>query len=48
MNLLLNLFSTDYGLQSIAVIIFILGMFVFFYSFITRHIREDAKKAGEL
>lgn len=48
MTLLLNLFSTDYGLQSIAVIIFILGMFVYFYSFFKRHMREDARKAGEL
>lgn len=48
MTLLTNLLSTDYGLTSIAVIVFVLGMCVFFYSFFKRHIREDARKAGEL
>ena len=47
MQLLINLFSTDYGLQSIAVIVFILGMFVWFGLYFKRHIDEDSKKADE-
>lgn len=45
MQLLINLFSTDYGLQSIAVIVFILGMFVWFGMYFKRHIDEDTRKA---
>jgi hypothetical protein len=47
MKLLSNLLSTDYGLQSIAVIVFILGMCVWFALYFKRHMDEDAKKAGE-
>ena len=47
MKLLADLLSTDYGLQSIAVIVFILGMSVFFVLYFKRHMDEDAKKAGE-
>jgi hypothetical protein len=47
MKLLTNLLSTDYGLQSIAVIVFVLGMSVWFALFFKRHMDEDAKKAGE-
>jgi hypothetical protein len=47
MDLLTNLLFTDYGMASLAVIVFVLGMSVFFYSFAKRHIQEDAKKAGE-
>jgi len=47
MQLLINLFSTDYGLQSLAVIVFILGMCVWFALYFKRHIEEDSKKAGE-
>ena len=45
MQLLINLFSTDYGLQSIAVIVFILGMCVWFALYFKRHIDEDTRKA---
>jgi len=45
MQLLINLFSTDYGLQSLAVIVFILGMCVWFALYFKRHIDEDTKKA---
>lgn len=45
MKLLTNLLSTDYGLQSIAVIVFILGMFVWFGLYFKRHIEEDTKNA---
>jgi hypothetical protein len=47
MQLLINLFSTDYGLQSLAVIIFILGMCVWFMLYFKRHIEEDSKNADK-
>jgi hypothetical protein len=47
MQLLINLFSTDYGLQSLAVIVFILGMCIWFAFYFKRHIDEDSKKAGK-
>jgi uncharacterized membrane protein len=47
MKLLTNLLSTDYGIQSVAVIAFVLGMCVFFYLFFKRKMNEDAKNAGE-
>ena len=47
MQLLINLFSTDYGLQSLAVIVIILGMCVWFALYFKRHIDEDTKKAAE-
>ena len=46
MKLFSDLFSTDYGLMSIAVIAFMLGMGVYFYRFFTTKMHEDAKKAG--
>lgn len=39
------LFSTDYGLMSVAVIVFMLGMGVFFTRFFLRKMDEDAAKA---
>jgi hypothetical protein len=47
MTLLTNLLSTDYGVTSLAVIVFVLGMCVFFYSYFKRKMDEDAKSAGE-
>jgi len=41
------LFSTDYGLMSVAVIVFMLGMGVFFTRFFLRKMEEDAAKAKE-
>ncbi|MDP1659757.1 MAG: DUF3149 domain-containing protein [Methylotenera sp.] len=46
MKLLTDLFSSDYGLMSLAVIAIVLFMCVWFYAFFKRHIAEDAKKAG--
>ena len=46
MKLLTDLFSTDYGLMSVAVIAFMLGMAVWFRAFFKRHMDEDAKNAG--
>jgi hypothetical protein len=45
MKLIIDLLSTDYGIQSIAVIVFILGMFVWFAFYFKRHMDEDAKNA---
>ncbi|HNU66026.1 MAG: DUF3149 domain-containing protein [Methylotenera sp.] len=45
MQLLTNLLSTDYGLQSLAVIVFILGMVVWFGFYFKRHMDEDARNA---
>ena len=42
MELWKMLFLTDFGLQSVAVIFFILGMFVWFGLYFKRHMDEDA------
>ncbi len=41
MKMLVDLFSTDYGLMSVAVIAFMLGMAVWFRRFFLRKMRED-------
>jgi hypothetical protein len=41
MKMLIDLFSTDYGLMSVAVIVFMLGMAVWFRLFFVRKMRED-------
>jgi hypothetical protein len=46
MKLLSDLLSTDYGLQSVAVITFVLVMVVFFSVYFKRHMDQDAKNAG--
>ncbi len=46
MKLLTDLLSTDYGLQSVAVIGFVLVMVVFFSVYFKRHMDQDAKNAG--
>jgi hypothetical protein len=45
MHALNDFFTTDYGLLSAAVIVFTLGMAVFFQRYIARHIREDTERA---
>ena len=45
MKMLTDLFSTDYGLMSIAVIAITLGMAVWFGAFFRRKMNEDAEKA---
>ena len=37
----------DYGLQSVAVIAFVLDMVVWFAFYFKRHMDEDAKNAGK-
>jgi hypothetical protein len=46
MKALSDLFSTDYGLMSVAVIAFMLGMGVWFGFYFKRHMEEDTKNAG--
>jgi hypothetical protein len=46
MKLLTDLVTTDYGLMSLAVIAFTLGMAVWFRVFFKRKMNEDAKRAG--
>ncbi|MCX7247593.1 MAG: DUF3149 domain-containing protein [Burkholderiales bacterium] len=46
MKMLTDLFSTDYGLMSLAVIVFTLGMAVWFGAFFKRKMAEDARNAG--
>ena len=51
MHALRDFFTTDYGLLSAVVIVFTLGMGVFFSRYFARHIREDTNAAiarGEL
>jgi hypothetical protein len=50
MKALTDLFTTDYGLMSVAGIVFMLGMGVFFRAFFKRKMEEDeaaAKAAGQ-
>ena len=46
MKALSDLFSTDYGLMSVAGIIFMIGMGGWFLAYFKRKIAEDAKNAG--
>ena len=45
MKAIVDLFSTDYGLMSIAVILFVIFMSVWFSRFFKRKIAEDAARA---
>ncbi len=47
MKALVDLFSTDYGLLSLAVIVFILVMAVWFYWFFSKKMSESAQAAGD-
>jgi uncharacterized membrane-anchored protein len=47
MKLLSNLLSTDYGLASLAVIVFVLGMCIWFFRYFIRKMKEDAQAAEE-
>jgi hypothetical protein len=46
MHALKDLFTTDVGLMSLAGIVFMLGMGVFYVNYFLRHMREDAAKAA--
>ncbi len=46
MKALSDLFSTDYGLMSVAGILFTIGMGAWFFTYFKRKIAEDAKAAG--
>lgn len=41
MKAVVDLFSTDYGLFSVGVIVFTIGMGVFFYRYFVRKMNED-------
>ena len=47
MKLFSDLFSSEYGLMSAAVIAITLGMGVWYVRFFIRHMNEDARKAGK-
>ena len=42
-----DLFSSDVGLLSAAVILFMLGMGVFFVRYFVKHVREDSAGSGK-
>ena len=46
MHALQDFFTTDYGLMSAGVLVFTLGMGVFFARYMARHIREDGERAA--
>ncbi len=46
MKALSDLFSTDYGLMSVAGIAFMICMGVWFVAFFNRKMKEDAKASG--
>lgn len=46
MKALTDLFTTDYGLMSVAGISFMMGMAVWFLLYFKRKMDEDAKAAG--
>jgi Na+-transporting methylmalonyl-CoA/oxaloacetate decarboxylase gamma subunit len=46
MSALKDFVSTDYGLLSLVVIAFMIGMGAFFVRFFTKHIAEDAARAA--
>jgi hypothetical protein len=46
MKALSDLFSTDYGLMSVAGIVFMICMGIWFIAFFRRKMKEDAKAAG--
>lgn len=45
MHALMDLLTTDYGLMSLAVIVFTLVMGAFFSRYFARHIQEDCARA---
>ena len=45
MHALNDLFTSDVGLMSVGVIVFMLGMGVFFVRYFLRHMKEDAERA---
>ncbi|MEK8048780.1 DUF3149 domain-containing protein [Ideonella sp. DXS22W] len=45
MHALKDFFTTDYGLLSAVVIVFTLGMGVFYGRYFAKHIKEDTERA---
>ena len=48
MHALTDLFTTDYGLMSVAGIVFMLGMCVFFVRYFFKHMHEDEAREKAL
>lgn len=48
MKAIVDLFSTDYGLFSIAVITIVIGMAVWFYRFFAKKIEESERQAKRI
>lgn len=46
MKLISDLFSTDYGLLSVVVIVFTIGMGVWYARYFSRRMDEDARAAA--
>ncbi len=44
MDLLIQLFSSWIGILSFGVVAFIIGMAIFMYRWVGKHVEEDAKK----
>lgn len=47
MKLLTELLSTDYGLLSAGVIVFTIGMGVWYVRYFMRRMDEDARRSGQ-
>lgn len=47
MKAVVDLFSTDYGLMSLIVIVVTIGIMGFYAVWFTKKMNEDAKKAGK-
>lgn len=47
MKAIVDLFSTDYGLMSLGVIVFVVVMGVWFYRFFARKMDESERAAGK-
>ena len=44
----INFLTTDYGLMSAGVILFMLGMGGFFARYVSRHVKEDTERHDRL
>ena len=47
MKLIVDLFSTDYGLMSLGVIVFVIGMGVFFVRLFTKKMDDSGRQAAK-
>ena len=47
MKAIVDLFSTDYGLMSLGVIVFVIAMAGWYWRFFSRKMNESQRSAGE-